>query len=250
MWHYLVMENEFFISLKSREEIAQDTVKFTFSTNGQDISYKAGQYADFTLIDPPQSDSKGNIRTFSLVGSPNNKQLIIITTRMTGSAFKDSLRELPLGTKVKMSKPMGSFTLHNDTAKPAVFVMGGIGITPIHSIIEFAAQEKLPHKLYLFYSNKTPKTAAFLDDIAKFEAENPNFKAILTFTDSDETPSRAEKGKITAEMIQKYLKPEEITSAIYYISGPPNMVEAMQDMLTDDLKIDTDSIKTEEFSGY
>jgi hypothetical protein len=53
---------------------------------------------------------------------------------MRDTAFKRSLKRLPLGTGVKIDSPVGSFTLHKNSAKPAVFLAGGIGITPFFSI--------------------------------------------------------------------------------------------------------------------
>ena len=87
----------------------------------------------------------------------------MVATRMRDTAFKRALRAIPIGTSVKVSAPMGSFTLHRDSSKPAVFLAGGIGITPIRSIIGWATEERLPHNLYLFYSNRTPEEAAFAD---------------------------------------------------------------------------------------
>jgi len=121
--------------LKKREEVAEDTMSFHFDTSGTDFKFKAGQNCDFTLEDPPYTDAEGTTRPFSLSSSPNLKDEIVITTRMRETAFKKSLKEMPLGAPVKVEGPMGSFTLHKDAMKPAVMLAGGIGITPILSMI-------------------------------------------------------------------------------------------------------------------
>jgi enoyl-CoA hydratase/carnithine racemase len=88
--------------------------------------------------------------------APFEDQLMFVT-RMRDTAFKRSLKKVPLGTVVKMDSAMGSFTLHKNSAKPAVFLAGGIGITPFSSIVRQADHDQAPHKLYLFYSNRRPE---------------------------------------------------------------------------------------------
>ncbi len=74
----------------------------------------------------------------------------MFTTRMRDTAFKRVLKSLAIGSEILLAGPMGSFTLHNNSKKPGIFLAGGIGITPFLSIILQAAKEKLPHPLCLF----------------------------------------------------------------------------------------------------
>src|SRR5713101_1519735 len=85
----------------------------------------------------------------------------------------------PLETKATTYAP---FLLHKDFARPAVFLAGGIGITPVRSILDWATQERLPHKLYLFYSNREAVDAAFIEEFESMTAQNPNFTLIPTVT--------------------------------------------------------------------
>src|SRR5438128_12370319 len=118
--------------LNGREQVAEGTMAFYFDKpNG--FEFRAGQALDITLLNPPETDSEGNVRTFSIASAPFEDQLMF-ATRMRDTAFKRSLKKVPLGTVVKMDSAMGSFTLHKNSAKPGVFVAGGIGITPFSSI--------------------------------------------------------------------------------------------------------------------
>ena len=146
--------------LLSRVEIAEGTMAFHFEKPSQ-FDYRPGQSADVTLSSPPETDSEGNVRTFSIASSPFENHLIF-ATRMRDTAFKRSLKKVPLGTQVMIGSAMGSFTLHKNSARPAVFLAGGIGITPFISIVRQADHDRLPHKLYLFYSNRRPEDAPFL----------------------------------------------------------------------------------------
>ncbi len=134
------------VRLTEREEVADRTMAFHFEK-------PAGQFGDFTLIDPPETDAEGNIRGFSLANAPYEKDLKI-TTRMRDTAFKRVMKELPYGTQLKLDAPYGSFTLHNNAAIPAVFVTGGIGITVVRSILLEAAHKAVPRRILLFYANR------------------------------------------------------------------------------------------------
>lgn len=238
---------DYFLALKERAEIADGTMAFWFDTSGTDYTFRAGQNADFTLIDPPQTDAEGNTRTFSFASSPSHSGSFMIATRMRRTAFKSSLKELPLGAKLKVSPALGSFTLHKDISRPAVFLTGGIGITPMRSIIEWATLAKLPHKLLLLYSNRTPQTTAFLSDLETWTKQNPNFKLVATVTDMQDPKWRNEHGRIDGTMLRKHVT--DLMKPIYYLAGPPEMVSAMRRLL-EAAEVSEDYIKTEEFAGY
>jgi ferredoxin-NADP reductase len=87
-----------------------------------------------------------------------------------------------IATEVKIGSAAGSFTLHKNRAKSAVFLAGGIGITPFLSVRQ-ADHDRLPHKLHLFYSNRRPEDAAFLDTLQTLETTNPHFHLICTMTE-------------------------------------------------------------------
>jgi len=153
--------------LMRREEVAKGTMAFHFE-KPSGFNFKAGQFADVTLTNPPETDAEGNTRTFSIASPPFENELVF-TTRMRDTAFKRSLKNVPLATEVNIGSAAGSFTLHKNPAKPAVFLAGGIGITPFLSIVRQADRDGLSHQLYLFYSNRRPEDAAFLNTLQTLE---------------------------------------------------------------------------------
>lgn len=169
---------EYEMTLADRQRIARDTMAFWFDTNGANFEFRAGQHADFVSRDPRMGSESNNSHTFSLASSPGDKEPIMIAMRMRNTAFKTGLKAAALGTKFAVSRPRGSFTLHKDITRTAVFIAGGIGIAPIRSILQQATQERLPHKLYLFYSNREADDAAFLDEFENMTMQNPNFTLI------------------------------------------------------------------------
>jgi ferredoxin-NADP reductase len=233
--------------LLNRAEVAEGTMAFHFEKPVH-FDFRAGQAADVTLANPPETDAEGNTRTFSIASSPFEKELVF-ATRLRDTAFKRSLKKVPLGTAVTISPASGSFTLHKNSAKPAVFLAGGIGITPFFSIVRQADHDRLPHRLYLFYSNRRPEDAAFLEELRPSGRSNPNFRLICTMTDMAHSRKEwsLETGLINQEMLSRYL--ERLQGPIYYIAGPPVMVTGMRKMLVG-AGVDEDDIRTEEFAGY
>lgn len=233
------------IKLKSKKEVASGTMAFHFEKPAG-FTFKAGQFADYTLVNPSETDAEGDTRGFSF-GAPYEDE-IIFTTRMRDTAFKRNLKKMPIGTEVTLDGAYGSFTLQNNTKIPAVFLSGGIGITPVRSIVLQATHDKTAHKIFLFYANKTPKDAAYLDELIEAEKANANFKLVASMTHVDDsTDWKGETGFFTKEMLQKYIG--DLSQPIYYISGPPSMVTSIRKTLNE-AGIDDDNIRTEEFSGY
>ncbi|MGB9512498.1 MAG: FAD-dependent oxidoreductase [Candidatus Acidiferrum sp.] len=233
--------------LRSREEVADRTMAFHLQKPAG-FQFKPGQYIDLALINPSETDSQGVVRTFSIASAPYEDELLV-ATRMRDSAFKRVLAALAPGTELKLDGPMGSFTLHRNTAKAAVFLAGGIGITPFLSIVRQAAKEKLPHQLYLFYSNRRPEDAPFLAGLQDLSQSNPHFIFIPSMTEMERSKRNwlGERGFIDREMLVKHFS--DLNGPIYYVAGPPAMVAAMQQMLAK-AGVSEDDIRTEEFSGY
>ena len=233
--------------LARRETVAEGTMTFYFA-KPPGFRHQAGQSLTMTLINPPETDSEGSGRTFTIASAPHEAELMI-ATRMRDTAFKRVLKTAPIGTTVKIDGPNGEMVLHRNPARPAAFLAGGIGITPFLSMALHAAKERLPHRLYLFYSNRRPEDAAFLEELQKIEQTNSNYRLIATMTEPDKS-SRAwsgETGFIRGDMLKRHLP--DLSSPIYYFAGPPAMTTAMRKML-EDLGVVEDAMRYEEFYGY
>lgn len=235
------------VKLVGSETIAEGTMAFHF-TRPSGFDFRAGQAIDITLIHPLETDSEGNTRAFS-IASPPFEDGLTVATRMRDSAFKRVLRNAHPGIEVRVEGPSGSLTLHKNAAKPAVFLAGGIGITPFVSIVRQATKDKPNHQLYLFYSNRRPEDAPFLDILRSVAQEHPKFHFVATMTKMEASHQiwTGETGKVDAGMLFQHV-PDPV-GPIYYIAGPPAMVAAMRQMLLA-ANVDEDDVRTEEFSGY
>lgn len=235
------------VKLLSKKTVAEGTMAFSFAKPAG-FDFKPGQSADLTLLNPAETDAEGNVRTFSIVSAPSEDDLTF-ATRMRDTAFKHVLRDMAPGTEIKLEGPMGSFNLHKNAAKPAVFLAGGIGITPFMSMAREAARQQDPHQISLFYSNRRPEDTAFMDELPTLEKQNSRFHLIATMVEMDKStqPWNGERGFIDAAMLKRHLP--GLNGPIYYIAGPPGMVAAMRDMLAK-AGVDEDDIRTEDFAGY
>jgi ferredoxin-NADP reductase len=164
----------------------------------------------------------------------------MIATRMReGSHFKRALKALPPGAKVRLSGPLGDMTLHEDATRAAVLIAGGIGITPFRSMLAQAEHDRLGHELFLIYSNRRREQAAFLDELESLARRNPRFRLRALMTDTEGMLDEKELARFTAAA----------RAPVYYLAGPPAMVEAMKKILERN-GVGPDDVRSEEFFGY
>jgi glycine betaine catabolism B len=256
--------NGFELSLLEKRE-HQDTDVMSFKFGRQDnishniFNYAAGQYAFFD-IGGVYNDPEGPVRHFSLASSPTEEE-IIISTRIRDTPYKKRLSSLEIGSKAKVTKPLGKFVLHDDYSKPAVLLSGGIGVTPFRSMIKYATDKQLPIRIVMFDSNRNIPNILYKEEFDECLNKNTNLKIVYTITEKedDNQPSSAtgvnkewkgERGRIDKAMLERHLNDNEIKNSIYYICGPPGMLNAIKELLQNSLQIPKDQIRTEEFTGY
>lgn len=233
------------IKLLERNLVAENTVEFTFE-KPDGFTFAAGQYGGFTLIDPKETDEKGNTRRFSLLSSPDDAQLKIVT-RIQNSAYKKNLMAMPLGSsEIKFAGPTGNFVLHNDASIPAVLIAGGIGIAPFYSMIVDTIKHKPAQQIILLYGNNSLASSAYMKELNTLQETHENFSMITALT---EPPADWDGivGFISDETIVKNVP--DIMTATYYVCGSLGMVTALQTTLME-LEIPDENIKVEDFPGY
>lgn len=186
------------------------------------MRYTAGQFIELTLKHP-HPDKRGIKHWFTL-SSPPTDNLLSITTKFAGqdksSSFKKALFTLKPGTKLLMSDPMGDFVLPKLIQTPLVFVAGGIGITPFHSILEWLAATGEQRPIKLLYGVNNEDEIIFQDT---FDKTGQHATVVIS------NPSPAwggERGRLSADLILGLEKPSENT--LVYVSGPEPMVESLE----------------------
>lgn len=237
--------------IKEKKYIAEGTLLLVFDLLGKKIDFKPGQFFYLNLINPPYTDEKGNERHFSIVNSPNEKGILKMATRITDSAFKKSLSELPIGTEVKIGPISGNFVFPKRLISPIVFIAGGIGITPFMSMLQYVKENRFDYKISLLYSNRNKESTAFFDEIEVIRKDFGNIRAIRnfspTFIMTDDSKWSGEKRRINSVFIKDFFINPNFN--VYMIAGPPGMVSSVSNSLIE-AGVEKNRIQLENFSGY
>lgn len=229
--------NTYEVLLEGHQEVAAGTLAFRF-TKPPGFAFKPGQAITLLLPDPPP-EANSRQRIFSLVSAPFEAELVIATRMREGSAFKHALKHLPAGAKLQLRGPRGTMTLHEDRSRAAVFIAGGIGITPFMSILRQAAHDRLDQHLLLICSNRRPEDTPFLAELQALALHYGNFRMLARMTDRD--------GFVDAAAIKSLVG--DAARPVYYLAGPPAMVDAMKAVLRGAGVGDAD-VQSEQFYGY
>jgi ferredoxin-NADP reductase len=232
--------------IKEKHEVARGTLLVIFDLLGREVDFTPGQYFWVTLLDPPYDDERGPRRHISVVTSPNERGVLGLCTRLRDSAFKRSLAELPVGAEVEVEEPKGNFLLPEDTSRPYVFVAGGIGITVFRCMLRYIAEERLPHRVTLVYSNRDRESAAFLDELLELERNIPSLALVLTMT--DDPAWDGESRRVGPELLRDRLG-ERWRDLTYLITGPPGMVDGVLATLKR-AGVAEEQLFPDRFSGY
>ncbi|MER1968231.1 FAD-dependent oxidoreductase [Castellaniella sp. GW247-6E4] len=232
------MSTSYDVKLLRRREIAEGTLEFTIE-KPHGFEYRAGQYGDLVLPPSTGLDESNNKHGFSFVSAPFEDTLRMATRMRETSRYKQAAARVPEGTMVKLLALWGDFTLQKNERIPAVFLIGGIGITPVRSIIAQATHDKTQHEITLIYSNRAPAQAAYAEELARLAEINAHFTFVPVYSDTD--------GFVNADTVRRHVP--DVNAPRYYLAGPESMVKAMRAVLMQ-LNVDEDNIKTEEFEGY
>jgi ferredoxin-NADP reductase len=221
-----------------------DTASFRFSRPAE-YQFQAGQ--SYSIIIPsPDGPLEHRFSHADSPGEPHTE----LTTRLTGSPFKNALDALPLGAEATFHGPAGRFVFRYGDPKIA-FLTGGIGITPVRSmlrhLVDTAGAGRVPgQELVLFYGCMTEDGIVYRDELDDFARSVAGLQVMYVITQPT-SGWTGHTGFITPEIVTAELgNPREWT---FYVVGPPPMIAAMG-KLTGDLSVSDERIVKENFAGY
>lgn len=220
----------FTIRLKEVREIATDTWALSF-VKPSGFTYEAGQYVALVVPKLVKPDPKGAVRSFSIASAPYEEDLLF-AFRNSRSGFKETLLAMKPGDTAEITKPVGHFTLsHASDGNPIVFLVGGIGITPVRSILKQAEHNGAARELSVFYSNRHKGDAAFDEELRSVKLSGLRYVTTCSQDTTAPTDTHEERGYINEPMLLKYLGSEHLLENWYYLVGAPAFIEAMKAML-------------------
>lgn len=194
----------------------------------ENLRFYPGQYLDIKLS---AQDPNGDTRAFTISSSPT-EDFLMITPKKGISLFKKLLEKLNTGAEIEASHPAGTFTL--DESSPAVFIAGGVGITPFRSMIKYAVDQKLKTPITLIYSN-SGADFTFKNELSQFQKLLPNLKIVYH--------NSTQSGRLTLDSRLLSL------NSIYYLAGSHSFVNSMEKILLE-MKVDQTNIRYDRFDGY
>ena len=218
-----------------------DVQSFRFRIK-EDVTFRPGQFFFVTI----EIDGAEQTKHFSFSNSPTEKGYVEFTKRLTQSPYSVALDRLKAGHWARLRMPYGSFTFEGEYEKVA-FLSGGIGITPMRSMCKFVTDMGLPTDIVLLYGNSREEDIVFRQDLDRISSANKNIRMVYALTSPDtDWPGRT--GFVDEKMIMEEI--EDHQERIFYVCGPPKMVEGLTDILRNKLNVGKDRVKIENFVGY
>ncbi len=234
------------IRLKERRSEATEFISFVFDLGGQPFEYQPGQYVFYELDALDFPDERGNRRHFTISSSPTEKGILMFTTRMRGSGFKETLRHAPLGYEINIGTPLGHFVMPEDEIRRHVFIAGGIGITPYRSMLRFAVDTKKPIDGVLLYFSHSSADIVFAQELEEIARQMPTLSLVHVLSDP-EAGWKGEKGRLNEALLRKWAPHPD--RQLFWISGPPPMVTAYKELVKQ-TGVGDEAIRTDSFAGY
>ena len=236
------MPTPFIAALKERRLVAKQTLEFVLQRpNG--FEFQAGQSVNLKVFELTFEDARQGRRRLT-IASPPHEENLVFATRLTGSGFKNTLLQGPL-QEIEINGPHGKMV--HDPSLPAVFIAGGIGVTPFRSMTLQALRNSTGKRITFLYSNKSKADAAYHQVFADLMQKHENFIYTPTITAADESEWDGERGRIDAAFLRNHV--DVAAEAKYYVCGPPKMVQAIIEILKHE-SVREENILSESFWGY
>jgi len=234
------------LPLIDRRVETPSSMTFRFSTEGADFAYRSNQAVRLVL--PAVEDPWGPGRMFSLSSSPTEAGAIAVTAKITDTPFKQALRALRVGERVRVFGPLGD--LLYDPSRPALMLAGGIGITPFRGMLRYAADTGGKQPIVLLYSARVPEEFAFRNELDHLARSHASIDVRYTVTRPEESKSAwtGRTGRIGEEWIREAL--ERLDRPKAYVVGLPGMARETLSVLRDRLGFLEDDLEYEYFMGY
>ena len=230
--------------LESRAETPTSNT-YWFSTQGTGFAYRSNQAIRLLL---PDSGDPRPWRLFSLSSSPTEEGRIAITVKQTDSPYKQRLRRLQPGERVTGFGPWGD--LFYSPTRPALFIAGGIGVSPFRGMMRYASDTGATQPIVLLYSSRVPEELAFRAELDAISAAHPHFRVWYTVTRPSESSLgwRGRTGRIDEAWIRDAVV--GMSRPKVYVAGLPRMAHEMVAMLKERLGYPEEDLEYEYFMGY
>ena len=234
------------IRLIERRPETVDVISFIFDLGGQPLDYLPGQHLTYTLDALAFPDQRGNRRHFTLSSAPSEKGIVMFTTRMRGSGFKETLRHAPIGYEVTCDTPAGRFVLPKAETRRHVFVAGGIGVTPYRSILRHAVNANRGIDAVMLYHSRSQEEIVFRSELELLSGAMRTL-TLVHVLDEPGPGWAGETGRPEEALVRRWVA--DPAGSLFWLSGPPPFVLAYMELLKR-MGVRAGAMRTEGFAGY
>ena len=206
------------------------------------FSYLSGQFLTLTV----PLDGKPVKRSYTIASSPTQQDFAEITVKHEepGAVSAFLHNRVQPGALLDFSGPSGSFIFTGRECKCILLIGGGVGITPLMSVVRYLTDRSWPGDIYLLYSISKPQEFIFREELEYLQRRHPNVRMVVNVSHPEGTDWKGRAGRITKELITQSVP--DLASRYVHLCGPVPMMEAARKMLTE-LGVPPERIKAEAF---
>jgi len=239
---------EFETSVTQVIQRTPDIKTFRFDTSHRkDVRYKAGQYFFVTIR---IVDGRESIHHFTISSSPTETAkngYVEFTKRITSSDYSQALDRMKPGDWARLRGAEGQFTLPPRKG-PLAFLSGGIGVTPLRSMLRYIVDRELQYDVILIYGNTTWENIAFREELEETAQGNQKIRVEYVLSGPDFPPGwKGKRGFITKDLVRELIPDHQ--ERTFYLSGPLRMVLSLEEQLKA-INIPQKHVKRDYFPGY
>lgn len=232
--------------VENREETgAAHTLRLTpVGHKGWPGGFEAGQFAWLNMGSSPFHFERHPISLSSNGDAAAETGEIAFTIKSLGDWSGEVVPKVQVGQRVWVEGPYGTFTLDREQGPGYVFLAGGVGITPLHSMLVTMAQREDVRPVVLFYGARNADDFTFREELLALQ-DRMNLKVVLVVSESPPDWT-GEVGRITADVLRKYLPAKQYRRWQYFICGPTPMMDALEKVLPE-IGVPAEQVHTERF---
>jgi phytoene dehydrogenase-like protein/ferredoxin-NADP reductase len=226
-----LLKDKRIVRLLQKQLIAENTVELTFE-KPEGFEHTAGQYAVLRLNKPKYNELDLPFRSLSIV-SHADESALRFAMRISKSSFKQSCAHMEPGDEATIFGPCGEFVLTPDLQN-LVFVVCGIGITPVMPILKELEKQRFKGRVFVFYSSRTQPTRAYHSVLSGFKIENYVYRPVIT----------ASEKRIDMDLLKMQVK--DLKTCHYYLVGTSSFLTSMHTLLSHE-QVEHNRIKMDDF---